>query len=84
MGSARSTAQGRPAHRAFPPGLLALTLGNKAAVLSGTTGAAWVGRGLNNTYFNGTISEILVYNRVLSVNEAASVEYYLRNKFGTK
>jgi len=33
--------------------------------------------------FHGEISEILVYNRVLSANEAASVESYLRNKFGT-
>jgi len=38
----------------------------------------------NNTFFNGEISEILVYNRVLSANEAASVESYLRNKFGTR
>ena len=47
-------------------GLLALQQGNKLSRLSGTTGTAFIGRGLNNTYFNGEISEILVYNRVLS------------------
>ena len=64
-------------------GLLALTQGSKSAVLAGTSGAGYIGRGLNNTTYNGEISEILVYNRVLSANEAASVESYLRNKFGT-
>jgi len=39
---------------------------------------------INNTYFNGEINEILVYNRVLSADEAGSVEKYLRNKFGTQ
>jgi hypothetical protein len=65
-------------------GLLALSQGNKSSVLNGTTGAGFIGQGFNNTFFNGEISEILVYNRVLSANEAASVESYLRNKFGTK
>ena len=64
-------------------GLLALTQGSKSPVLAGTSGAGYIGRGLNNTTYNGEISEILVYNRVLSANEAASVESYLRNKFGT-
>lgn len=65
-------------------GLLALSQGNKSSVLNGTTGAGFIGQGFNNTFFNGEISEILVYNRVLSANEAASVESYLRNKFGTR
>jgi len=65
-------------------GLLALSQGNKSPVLNGTTGAGYIGQGVNNTFFNGEISEILVYNRVLSANEAASVESYLRNKFGTR
>ncbi len=64
-------------------GLLALTQGSKSPVLAGTSGAGYIGRGLNNTTYNGEISEILVYNRVLSANEAASIESYLRNKFGT-
>jgi Concanavalin A-like lectin/glucanases superfamily len=65
-------------------GLLALSQGSKNSVLNGATGAAYIGQGVNNTFFNGEISEILVYNRVLSANEAASVESYLRNKFGTR
>ena len=55
-----------------------------AGVMSGTSGDGYIGRGFNNTYFNGEINEILVYNRVLSADEAASVEKYLRNKFGTE
>jgi hypothetical protein len=43
-------------------------------VLAGTAGDAYLGRGYNNTYYNGQISEVLVYNRVLSADEAASVE----------
>jgi Concanavalin A-like lectin/glucanases superfamily len=65
-------------------GLLALSQGNKNSVLNGMTGTGYIGQGVNNTFFNGEISEILVYNRVLSANEAASVESYLRNKFGTR
>jgi hypothetical protein len=45
-------------------------------------GLYWAG--LNNTYFNGEISEILVYNRILTADETATVESYLRNKFGTR
>jgi hypothetical protein len=45
---------------------------------------AYLGKGLGNTYFKGEISEVLVYDRVLSQQEAAAVEFYLRNKFGTR
>jgi hypothetical protein len=48
------------------------------------TGAGTIGEGINNKYFNGEISEILVYNRVLSNQEATRVESYLRNKYGTQ
>jgi hypothetical protein len=65
-------------------GLLALQQGSKSTTLNGTTGQAFIGRGLNNSYYNGEISEVLVYNRVLSAAEAASVESYLRNKFATR
>jgi hypothetical protein len=68
----------------YVDGLLTLTQGGKNAALHGTTGAGYIGQGLNNTYFNGEISEILIYNRVLSANENAAVESYLRNKFGTR
>jgi hypothetical protein len=68
----------------YVDGLLAVSQGNKLPVLNGTTGVGYIGKGSNNTYFNGEISEILVYNRVLSPDETASVESYLRNKFGTR
>ena len=64
--------------------LLALSQGGKSPVLAGTSGAGLIGQGYNNTGYNGLISEILVYNRVLTSDEAASVESYLRNKFGTR
>jgi hypothetical protein len=56
--------------------------GGKLPALGGVTGAGTIGAGINNTYFNGEISEILVYNRVLSAKEAARVESYLRKKYG--
>jgi hypothetical protein len=65
-------------------GVLALIQGNKSATLQGMTGTGYIGRGVNNTYFQGEVSEILVYNRALSGDEAAAVEEYLRTKFGTK
>lgn len=68
----------------YVDGLLVLNQANKLPVLSGMNGTAYLGRGLNGTYFQGEISEVLVYDRVLSTEEAASVESYLRNKFGTR
>jgi hypothetical protein len=68
----------------YVDGLLALRQQGKSAILNGTSGAGYIGRGLNNTYFNGEISEILVYNRILTADETATVESYLRNKFGTR
>ena len=53
-------------------------------MLAGTSGAGFIGMGYNNIGYTGEISEVLVYNRVLSVNEAAGVESYLRNKSGTR
>jgi hypothetical protein len=68
----------------YVDGIQVLSQENKRPVLAGTSGAAFLGRGINNTYFNGELSEVLIYRRVLSANEAASVESYLRNKFGTR
>ena len=63
-------------------GLRVFSQGGKLDALSGVSGAGTIGLGLNNKYFNGEISEILVYNRVLSDNEAARVESYLSKKYG--
>lgn len=65
-------------------GFQVFSQGGKFSPLSGVTGAGTIGLGINNKYFNGEISEILVYNRVLSGAQAARVESYLRNKFGTQ
>ena len=65
-------------------GLLALSQSGKNPVLNGASGAGFIGMGYNNVGYNGEISEILVYNRVLTNDESAGVESYLRNKFGTR
>ena len=54
----------------------------KLSVLGGATGAGLIGEGINNSFFHGEISEILVYNRVLSTEETALVESYLAQKYG--
>jgi len=63
-------------------GLRVFRQGGKLPVLGGVTGAGTIGEGINQTFFNGEISEILVYNRVLCEEEAASVENYLAQKYG--
>jgi Concanavalin A-like lectin/glucanases superfamily len=50
--------------------------------LGGVSGAVTIGEGINHTFFDGEINEILVYNRVLSNDEAAAVENYLSTKYG--
>ncbi len=64
-------------------GVPVLSQEGKYASLNGTTGAATIGLGLNGTPFKGEVSEVLVYNRVLTEAEAAKVELYLRTKFRT-
>lgn len=54
----------------------------KLSVLGGMDGTAFLGRGYNNTYFDGTISEVLVYNRALTTAEMQAVTGYLETKFG--
>jgi hypothetical protein len=68
----------------YVDGLLALTRRDRLPVLGGSTGTAYIGRGSHGTYFNGEIAEVLVYHRVLRPEESAGVEFYLRNKFGTR
>lgn len=63
-------------------GLRVLREGGKFPVLGAVSGAGTIGEGIHHTFFNGEISEILVYDRVLSENEAATVENYLAQKYG--
>ncbi len=65
----------------FVNGLAVETREGKLSVLGGATGAGLIGEGVNNSFFHGEISEILVYNRVLSTAEAALVESYLAQKY---
>jgi hypothetical protein len=66
----------------FVNGTKVLSRRDNYSVLGGTTGDGTIGKGINDTYFNGEISEILVYNRALSAREVEQVETYLRQKFG--
>jgi hypothetical protein len=54
----------------------------KLSVLGGMDGTAYLGRGYGNTYFDGSIGELLVYNRALTAAEMQSVTSYLETKFG--
>ena len=56
----------------------------KLSALGGVSGAGTIGEGINHTFFNGDISEILVYDRVLSAAEATAVETYLAQKYGLR
>jgi hypothetical protein len=63
-------------------GLRVFRQGGKWPVLGGVTGAGTIGEGINQTFFNGEISEILVYDHVLCEEDAAAVENYLAQKYG--
>jgi hypothetical protein len=63
-------------------GTQVLQQSGKLSVLGGMDGSAFLGRGYGNTYFDGTISEVLVYNRVLTTAEMQAVTGYLETKFG--
>ena len=47
-----------------------------------TNSALTVGRGITNAYLNTTVAEILIYNQNLSDTDCASVESYLRARWG--
>jgi hypothetical protein len=63
-------------------GLLVQSRPGKLSVLGGGTGGGTIGAGVGNTFFHGEISEILVYDRVLSAEESVLVESYLAQKYG--
>ena len=46
-------------------------------------GISWIGAGFNNTWhMNGTISEVLIYNAVLTTTKRQEIEGYLAWKWG--
>lgn len=63
-------------------GVLAFQQGGKLAAISGVGSTESIGAGLANTYFTGSIGEILIYDRALTDTERDTVEHYLMKKFG--
>ena len=63
-------------------GVLALRQAGKLSALAGVGSTATIGSGLYDSYFNGNVGEILIYNRALSGSERRLVEQYLISKFG--
>lgn len=57
---------------------------NREVSLAGMTGQGFIGQGYQNTFFTGDISEILVYNRVLNLDEFEKVSLYLMAKYGLR
>jgi hypothetical protein len=63
-------------------GLKVLEAGGKLPALSGSNGSGFLGRGVNDTYFLGEISEVLVYDRTLAPEETGRVTSYSKTKYG--
>jgi Concanavalin A-like lectin/glucanases superfamily len=63
-------------------GLKVFTRGGKLSALGGSDGTGFLGRGYNNTYYHGKISEVLVYNRILTDGETQIITSYLESKYG--
>jgi hypothetical protein len=70
--------------RLYVNGQLVFSQSGKFPALGGVSGAGTIGEGINHSFFNGEISEILVYNRVLTAHEATAVETYLAQKYGLR
>ena len=68
--------------RLYLNSLLALKQAGKREALSGVSAVEQIGAGLNNTFFTGSIGEILVYDRAVGDEERAVIERYLMKKFG--
>jgi hypothetical protein len=58
------------------------TYTGKLSTIANTSSTGWLGRGGNNTYFNGDVAEVLIYNRALTDPERQSVQAYLSGKYG--
>ena len=65
-------------------GVLALRQNGKLSSIAGVGSTATIGSGLYNSYFNGNVGEILIYDRALSNAERTKVEQYLIAKYGAR
>jgi hypothetical protein len=55
--------------------------GGKLTPIAGASGTPWIGRGAGGTYFNGRISEILVYDRAVTDAERQTIDSILSAKY---
>ena len=62
-------------------GTLVVSEGSKLSTIAGCTDTGYVGRGHNNTYFPGLVSEVLVYSRALTDSERQALEQYLDTRY---
>jgi hypothetical protein len=62
-------------------GSLVVSQSGKLATTAGIQNTGNLGLGYNNTFFNGDIAEVLVYQRALTDAERQTVEAYLRSKY---
>lgn len=58
------------------------TYTGKLSAIANSSSTGWLGRGGNNTYFNGDVAEVLIYDRALTDTERQSVQAYLSGKYG--
>jgi hypothetical protein len=67
--------------RLYVNGSQVMALSGKLPALANIVGTGTLGRGYNNTYFNGRIAEVLVYHRALTDVERQGLETYLAEKY---
>jgi hypothetical protein len=53
----------------------------KWQTISGAVSSATLGRGSQDTYYSGEVSEIIIYSRDLTIAERQTVEQYLMTKY---
>jgi hypothetical protein len=66
----------------FVNGQLISTYTGRSSTLAGASGEQFIGMDDQGRYFNGEISEVLVYKRALSDTERNTVVRYLMTKYG--
>jgi hypothetical protein len=52
-----------------------------ASSIAGVANTAYLGQGLNKTFYAGDVSEIIIYSRGLSTSERQIIEQYLMSKY---
>jgi len=53
----------------------------KQQSINGVGTSALLGQGMNNTFYAGDVSELIVYSRSLTASERQAIEQYLMNKY---